>query len=200
MTFAAIASGTVFQDRYEILSVLGEGGFGVMYEARQLTTGQPVAVKVMREVLGTRAADARRRASRFKREMRFCARLHHPNIVRLIDSGQAEGERLYIVFEFVPGKNLAEVLADEGALDPSEARHLMLQVLDALSCAHGQGVVHRDLKPQNVMLVPTGARRNALVLDFGIGALVPCAPPEEADVTSSNEILCSPAYAAPEQL
>lgn len=195
-----IAPGTVFQGRYEILSALGEGGFGVVYEGRQLTTGQRVAIKVMRRVPGASATDARRRASRFQREMRFCARLHHPNIVRLIDSGQGEGEELYTVFEFVPGKNLAQVIADDGALDPMEARHLMLQVLDALSCAHAQGLVHRDIKPQNVMVVPTGARRNAIVLDFGIGVLVRRAPEGEANVTSSNEILCTPAYTAPEQI
>ncbi len=200
MMSTAVASGTVFQGRYELLGVLGEGGFSVIYKGRQLTTGQLVAVKVMRPARGMSPAGARRRGARFQREMRFCARLHHPNIVRLIDSGQADDGQLYTVFELVPGQNLAEVLAEEGALDPAEARHLMLQILDALCCAHGQGLVHRDLKPDNIMVVPTGARRNALVLDFGIGASLQGAPGQEAKITSSDEILCTPAYAAPEQI
>ncbi|MFT3776538.1 MAG: TOMM system kinase/cyclase fusion protein [Minicystis sp.] len=198
---AAITPGCVFQGRYEVLSVLREGGFATLYEGRQLTTGQPVAIKVLHRLPGGTPADVARRVARIHREMRFCARLHHPNIVRLIDFGQTDEGWLYTVFELVPGLNLAEVLAREGALDPPEARYLMLQVLDALCCAHAQGVVHRDLKPANIMIVPTGARRNALVLDFGIGAAIASDPEgQEPKLTGSHEILCTPAYAAPEQL
>ncbi|MGK4004177.1 TOMM system kinase/cyclase fusion protein [Sorangium sp. So ce1036] len=201
MSINAVAPGAVFQGRYEVLSVLRQGGFAVVYKGRQLATGQPVAIKVLHQVRGCSPADAARYDARFRREMGFCARLHHPNIVRLLDSGQTDEGQLYAVFEFVPGKNLAELLSDEGVLDPQETRYLMLQVLDALSCAHAQGVVHRDLKPANVMVVPTGARRNALVLDFGIGAVVAGAHEgHEVKLTASNELLCTPAYAAPEQL
>src|SRR6266436_1046581 len=99
----------------------------------------------------------------------LAAGLSHPNIVRLFDSGETEGGRLYAVFEYVPGSTLKEVLAREGSLGWGETVHLMTQVLDALSCAHARGVIHRDLKPENIMLTKTGARRNALVLDFGLG-------------------------------
>ncbi|WP_437332072.1 TOMM system kinase/cyclase fusion protein [Sorangium sp. So ce394] len=201
MTPTAIAPGAVFQERYEIVSALRESGFADVYKGRQLATGQMVAIKVMRPARGGKPADVARRCARFHQETRFCAQLHHPNIVRLIDAGQTDEGTLYTIFEFVPGKNLAEVLAEETALDPTEARHLMLQVLDALGCAHGQSVVHRDLKPSNIMIVSTGARRNALVLDFGIGALIAGAMEGvDAKLTPSNEILCTPAYAAPEQL
>ncbi|XXX72871.1 TOMM system kinase/cyclase fusion protein [Sorangium sp. So ce134] len=201
MSPTAIAPGAVFQERYEIVSALRESGFADVYKGRQLATGQMVAIKVMRPARGGKPADVARRCARFHQETRFCAQLHHPNIVRLIDAGQTGEGTLYTIFEFVPGKNLAEVLAEEAALDPREARHLMLQVLDALGCAHGQGVVHRDLKPSNIMIVSTGARRNALVLDFGIGALIAGAEEGvDAKLTPSNEILCTPAYAAPEQL
>ncbi|WP_437579912.1 TOMM system kinase/cyclase fusion protein [Sorangium sp. So ce887] len=196
MSIETVAPESVFQSRYEVLSLLYKDGFAALYKARQLATGQLVAIKVVRLGRDDRSPDvARRRSARFRREMRFCARLHHPNIVRLIDSGQTDAGQLYTVFEFVPGQSLAELVAAEGALAPQEARHLMLQVLDALGCAHSQGVVHGDLRPGAIMIVPTGARRNALVLDFGIGAAVAGAR-GDADETSAG---AAPVYAAPEQ-
>ncbi|WP_437564589.1 protein kinase domain-containing protein [Sorangium sp. So ce542] len=194
-----LSTGEIFQGRYEIGSPLGEGGFGTVYKAWQLATRQAVAIKVLQ--LGPQdGSPVDKRQARFHREMWLCGRLHHPNIVRLIDFGRADEDIAYSVFEFVPGKNLSAVLSEEGALEPSEARHLMLQVLDALSCAHTQGIVHRDLKPSNIMVVPTGARRNALVLDFGIGGLTRDARRDGyATLTATHEMLCTPAYAAPEQ-
>lgn len=190
---------TELQGRYELLEKLGEGGFGTIYKARQITTGQTVAIKVLHLAKNATEAAQQRRLARFQREMQLCARVHHPNIVRLIDSGRAENGLVYTVFEFAPGKNLAQVLAEEGALELNQVRHLMIQLLDALACAHSLGVIHRDFKPANIMVVPTGARRNALVVDFGIGVLT-----EEsangARLTVTNESLGTPAYAAPEQL
>ncbi|WP_437959774.1 TOMM system kinase/cyclase fusion protein [Sorangium sp. So ce119] len=196
MSVEAVAPESVFQGRYEIVSLLCKEDLATLYKGRQLATGQLVAIKVLRPGRDGGSADAaRRRGARFRREMRFCAQLHHPNIVRLIDSGQTDAGQLYTVFEFVPGQSLAELLAAEGALEPREARHLMLQVLDALSCAHGRGVVHGDLRPGAVMIVPTGARRNALVLDFGIGAAVAGARGGDDETPAGVEAL----YAAPEQ-
>ncbi|WP_437639192.1 TOMM system kinase/cyclase fusion protein [Sorangium sp. So ce854] len=193
------ASPFQLQGRYEILSRIGAGGFGTVFQGRQVATGQRVAIKVLKP--GAREGAASKRAARFQREMRLCARLHHTNIVGLIDSGQTSDGQIYLVFEFVPGKNLREVLREEGALDPQEARHLMLQVLDALSAAHAQGITHRDLKPSNLMIMPTGARRNALVLDFGIGAIAEDVEAAgEASLTGDDEFLGTPPYAAPEQL
>ncbi|AUX45214.1 protein kinase [Sorangium cellulosum] len=194
---AALIPGATFEGRYEILARLGEGGFGVVHKARQLTTGQPVALKILRLAEQGGAAQADRRVARFLRETRLCAQLHHPNIVQLVDSGQMEDGSLYTVFAFAPGDNLAALLEREGALAPPEARHLMLQVLDALACAHAAGVVHRDLKPSNIMVIPTGARRNALVLDFGIGATLD--EERSARLTGSHDALGTPGYGAPEQ-
>jgi len=160
----AAGLGAAFQGRYELLEKVGAGGFGNVYKARQLTTGQTVAIKVLRIPEGHSKQQADRLVARFQREMRLCGQLHHPNVVRLMDSGQADARLIYSVFEFVPGKDLARILAAERRLGPIEARHLMMQVLDALACAHAQGVVHRDLKPENIMVVPTGARRNATAL------------------------------------
>lgn len=195
-----LAPGTTFEGRYEIIAKLGEGGFGAVHEARQLTTGQLVAIKIMRHPEGGGAARSETRIARFLREAQLCAQLHHPNIVQVVDSGQTGDGRLFTVFAFAPGDNLAELLGKEGGLRPREAQHLMLQVLDALACAHAQGVVHRDLKPSNIIVIPTGARRNAVVLDFGIGAIIDPIPGEgAARLTGSNDTLGTPGYGAPEQ-
>jgi serine/threonine protein kinase len=104
---------------------------------------------------GRHRRDVENQIARFRREMRLCAELSHPNIVRLIDSGESEDGMLYAVFAYVPGATLREVLATEGPLGWELARHLMTQVLDALACAHTRGVVHRDLKPENIMVTQT---------------------------------------------
>ena len=186
-----------FEGRYEAGEQLGEGGFGQVFQARQLATGQLVAIKVL-QLQQNRQLETQ--LARFRREMELCAGLHHPNIVRLIDSGQLGDDVLCTVFEYVPGESLASLLR-QGGLEPREATHLMTQVLDALGCAHAAGVAHRDLKPHNIMVTDTGVRRNAMVLDFGIGALVEAAQLDElARLTKTNELLGTPAYAAPEQL
>ncbi|WP_437649003.1 TOMM system kinase/cyclase fusion protein [Sorangium sp. So ce362] len=195
-----LAGGAAFADRYELLSEIGMGGFGAVYKARQLTTGQAVALKIMRPPEQDGAAQIERRIARFIRETQLCAQLHHPNIVPLVDAGRVGEQLLYTVFSFVPGETLADVLAREGALAPREARHLMLQVLDALACAHAQGIIHRDLKPRNIMVLASGARRNAVVLDFGIGALVGAGAEQHIQLTGTNEALGTVGYAAPEQL
>ena len=192
------AAGAIFEKAYEIVSPLGSGTFGSVYRARQRSTGQDVAIKVLRVHPAEANGDAERMAERFRREMRLCADLYHPNIVRLIDSGTSEAGFLYSVFEYVPGVTLRDLLEAEHTLCLREAVHLMAQVLDALSCAHGRGIVHRDLKPENIMIANTGARRNALVLDFGLGAFTEGR--DRTRITATCEMLGTPSYAAPEQL
>ncbi|XYH98713.1 protein kinase domain-containing protein [Sorangium sp. So ce1128] len=201
MNQETLAPRTVFQGRYEILSLLRESRLAVVYEGRQIASEQPVVLKIMRlSPEDGPAALARRRVARFLREMRRCARLHHPGIVLPFDAGQTDEGRLYAVFERVPGQSLAELLSAQGALEPEEARHLMRQVLDALACAHRQGVVHGDLRPAHVMVVPSAAQRSALVLGFGFSAVaaVARAGQEEAPL-SGRDLLGSHAYLAPEQ-
>src|SRR5689334_1929146 len=192
--------GSIFERRYEILALLGEGSFGRVYKGRQLHTGQAVAIKVLRFWEGDTPANVENQVGRFRREMRLCGELSHPNIVRLLDSGEAEDGTLYAVFEYVPGSTLRDILK-EGRLGWDVARRLMTQVLDALACAHACGVVHRDLKPENIMVTGTDAQRNAIVLDFGLGGLAQ-APRDWSlpRLTATHELLGTPGYAAPEQL
>ena len=193
--------GSIVHGGYEILTELGTGSFGRIYRARQLSTGQTVAVKILRYWKEESSGETGNQLERFQREMRLCAQLSHPNIVRLIDSGKAEDGTLYTVFEFVSGATLKEVLASERSLSWNETLHLMTQVLDALACAHALGVVHRDLKPENIMVTKTGARRNAMVLDFGLGGFSREAQQWSLPrLTATHEVMGTPCYAAPEQL
>lgn len=189
---------------YETLALLGEGGGGTVYKARQSSTGQIVALKAIRVDSVSQAQagnDLTRVVERFERETQLCAQLHHPNIVRLLDKGVTVDGHLFAVFEYVPGETLREHLARRGAMSAVEAGMLMGQVLDALACAHEQGIAHRDLKPQNIMISQTGARLHAKILDFGIAAMVP--ESRQADyrqLTMTREAIGTPSYSAPEQL
>jgi tetratricopeptide (TPR) repeat protein/tRNA A-37 threonylcarbamoyl transferase component Bud32 len=196
----SIVEDPALRERYTVIARIGSGTFGSVYEAVQRSTGQRVAIKILRPREEKGDATLAQDVERFQRETRLCAQLHHPNIVRLIDSGEIAA-LLYAVFEFVPGSNLADILAQEGALEPVEALHLMSQVLDALSCSHRLGIVHRDLKPANIMVTSTGARRNAMVLDFGLGVFAhETVRGAGGRLTEDGEYLGTPLYSAPEQL
>ncbi|WP_437730605.1 nSTAND1 domain-containing NTPase [Sorangium sp. So ce1335] len=201
MSRETIAPGTLFQGRYELVSLVRRTRVAAVYEGRQIATGQPILLTVIHRVGdGVPAVVARRRGARFLREMRCCARLQHPGIARPLDAGQTDEGTLYAAFERVPGQRLSELLAQQGALEPHEARGLMRQVLDALACAHRQGMVHGDLRPAHVMIVPSGAQRSALVLDLGFGAIATGARGDEEGAPDSGpELVGSLAYAAPEQ-
>lgn len=190
--------GSIIDNRYELISHIGSGGFGVVYKAKQLTTGQLVAVKIARVLDEKQSSGV---AARFKREMAVVADLSHPNIVRLIDAGQLPDKRLFAVLELIRGTTLSELLGSEGPMSPTEAKHLMTQVLDALCSAHDLGVIHRDLKPANIMVTNVGARRNALVLDFGIATFTKGVRAESyQSLTPVGAVGGTPAYMAPEQL
>ncbi len=186
---------------YELLELIGVGGFGKVYRASQASTGQIVALKLL-QLDDTLAPSQRdRHIERFEREAQLCAQLRHPHIVRLLDKGQTADHQVFVVFEYVPGETLKKVLKRHGALSPQETRDLMGQVLDALACAHTQGVVHRDLKPQNIMITTNGLRRHATILDFGVAAFVPEARQSDyKTLTLTHEALGTPSYSSPEQL
>jgi TOMM system kinase/cyclase fusion protein len=193
--------GRLLGGQYRVEEHLGAGGFGDVFRAVQEKTKQLVALKVLRALPGTGAPNTDRQLARFRREMRVCAELHHPHIVRLIDTGESEEGQLYSVFEYVPGETLADLLETKGALPVETTIEVMSQVLDALGLAHSRGIVHRDLKPNNIMADTSGPRPRVKVLDFGISGFVEGIVIDSLrSLTLTREILGTPAYAAPEQL
>ena len=188
-------------DGYELVSHLGRGSHGEVFRAIQSSTGQPVAVKVLRIRTHAHSPPRATQVERFRREMTACARLQHPNIVRAIDAGVTQDGRLYSVFEYVPGPTLRNVLQEHRALPIHRLREFLLQTLDALVCAHASGIIHRDFKPENIVVSTTGIRPNFKVLDFGVSAFLEGhGPLELTRLTGNDEVVGTPAYAAPEQL
>jgi tRNA A-37 threonylcarbamoyl transferase component Bud32 len=179
---------TALADRYRIERELGQGGMATVYLAEDLRHHRKVAVKVLRpELAATLGPD------RFSREIEVAAQLQHPNILPLHDSGEAEGF-LYYVMPFIQGESLRERLAKRGELPIHEAVRILSEVADALAAAHALGVVHRDIKPDNVML----SGRHALVTDFGVAKAVSEATGRNK-LTTAGVALGTPAYMAPEQ-
>jgi serine/threonine-protein kinase len=175
-------------DRYRVERELGQGGMATVYLAQDLKHRRQVALKVLRpELAATLGPD------RFFREIEVAARLQHPHILPLHDSGEAGGF-LYYVMPFVNGENLRGRLTRHGELPIHEAVRLLAEVADALAYAHAQGVVHRDIKPDNVLL----SGRHALVTDFGVAKAVSEATGRHT-LTTAGVALGTPAYMAPEQ-
>jgi eukaryotic-like serine/threonine-protein kinase len=192
----------VLDHKYRLEHLLGRGGMGAVYRARDMRLDRLVAVKVVRaDLIGN--PDARRR---FRREAQIIARLQHPAIVAVFDYGTLDDGSAYLVMEFVRGEDLRRVLVRESRLDPARAVRILSTVCGAIEAAHREGVLHRDLKPENIVL-PAGDL-DAKVLDFGIakvtaadhtGAAV--ASPDAATVlTVEGAVVGTPAYMAPEQL
>jgi len=175
-------------DRYTIERELGHGGMATVYLAQDLKHHRKVAVKVLRPELAASLG-----SERFFREIEIVARLQHPHILPLHDSGEAGGF-LYYVMPYVEGESLRERLARKGELPVSDAVRTLTEVVDALAYAHSRGVVHRDLKPDNIMI----SGRQPLVMDFGIAKAVSIATGSQP-VTTGGLALGTPAYMAPEQ-
>ena len=179
---------TALADRYAIEREIGAGGMATVYLAEDLKHHRKVAVKVLRPDLAAALGP-----ERFLREIEVAAQLHHPHILPLYDSGEADGF-LYYVMPYEEGQSLREKLAKEGELPVTEAVRLLRDVVDALAHAHKHGVVHRDIKPDNVML----SDRHALVTDFGVAKAVTEATGRQ-QLTTAGVALGTPAYMAPEQ-
>ena len=175
-------------DRYRIERELGQGGMATVYLAFDIKHERKVAIKVLRPELAASIGP-----ERFLREIRIAAQLQHPHVLPLLESGDADGF-LYYVMPFVDGESLRDRLARQGELPVHEAIKLIAEITDALSYAHRQGVVHRDIKPDNVML----SGRHALVVDFGVAKAVSEASGRN-QLTTAGVALGTPAYMAPEQ-
>lgn len=172
----------------EIQEILGRGGMGIVYKARQIALDRPVALKILLPRFKDQAAFA----ERFGREARTLARLNHPNIVDLYDFGQAGGH-WFFVMEYVDGVDLRHALC-QGRLAPEEALAIVPRICDALQYAHSQGIVHRDIKPENVLIDEQG---NVKIADFGLARIV--LQEREAPITGTGDIMGTPQYMAPEQ-
>src|SRR5512136_2597838 len=171
----------------EILELIGRGGMGAVYKARQPRLDRLVALKLLPQSL---AADATF-AERFNREARVLARLNHPSIVTVYDFGQAGGF-FYLLMEFVDGVNLRQAMR-AGRFSPQQALVLVPKICDALQFAHNEGVLHRDIKPENILL---DTRGRVKIADFGIAKLVGDAR-ESITLTASGLALGTPNYMAP---
>ena len=178
--------GTLLAERYEILALLGQGGMGAVYKARDTELGRLVALKLIRADLASNPEILRR----FKQELILAREVTHRNVIRIFDLGQAKGFK-FITMEFVEGRDLRAVLRERGKLPPEETVRIIAQVCRALESAHAAGVVHRDLKPQNIML---DAKDRVYVMDFGIAHSL-----ETPGMTQTGALMGTPEYMSPEQ-
>jgi len=178
--------GTVLSGRYKLEAKLGSGGMSTVYLARDTTLDRQVAVKVMHREMSEQADQL----ERFRQEARAVAKLSHPNVVAVIDAGE-DGGHPYIVFEYVEGETLKQRINRIGALDPQEALAYAIEIARGLTVAHARNMVHRDIKPQNVLIDAEG---RAKLTDFGISRQL-----EQDGMTATGRVLGTTDYVAPEQ-
>ena len=181
-----IAPGKTVGGRYKIKSHIGTGGMATVYLAQDLILERPVAVKVLRLDFHTNEAAMRR----FQREAQSATQLVHPNIVSVYDVGEEDGTN-YIVMEYVEGTDLKEYIRERGPLPPREAVRIMTQIVSAIELAHKNRIIHRDIKPQNILIDREG---NVKITDFGIAIAL-----SETSLTQTNTLLGSVHYLSPEQ-
>jgi serine/threonine protein kinase/tetratricopeptide (TPR) repeat protein len=178
--------GKLLGGRYQILRVLGEGGMGAVYQARDLELERIIALKVIRFELASNTGILQR----FKQELILARNVTHKNVIRIYDLGEADGIK-FITMEYVEGDDLRSLLRSKGKLPPGEAVVIIQQICRALEVAHGEGVIHRDLKPQNVMLDPQG---RIVVMDFGLARSF-----ESQGMTQTGALVGTLEYMSPEQ-
>lgn len=182
----AIQAGTVLASRYEILQLLGEGGMGAVYKAQDRAVDRLVALKVIRAEL----AHQPEILERFKRELVLARQITHKNVIRIFDLGEADGIK-FISMDFIEGQDLKSMVRERGTIAPEEARNIIIQVCRALNAAHSESVIHRDLKPQNIMV---DAQGRVTVMDFGIARSM-----EAPGLTTTGMVIGTPEYMSPEQ-
>jgi eukaryotic-like serine/threonine-protein kinase len=184
--------GTVLDGAYRLNRLISVGGMSTVYEATQLRLDRPVAVKVM----ATDLADNPEALARFRREAKITAKLAHPHVVQLLDSGTTETGRPYLVTEYLEGEDVQSLLERVGRMTLAQVVPILRQVASALTAIHTKGVVHRDLKPSNLLLVAVNAPPDFVkVLDFGVSKLHAAS----TQLTHAPSMLGTPEYMSPEQ-
>src|SRR5579885_3208896 len=184
------ASTKQFSSRYELNHKLGAGGMGVVYKGYDKVLSKQVAVKLLLPSLKKEAA------IRFQKEARAAAKLDHLNILKVLDFGQTETGELYLIMDFIEGESLSDLIKRQGPLDVNLAVDIFLQLSSGLEHAHRNSVLHRDVKPSNVMLVKSpGGGYICKIVDFGLAKL----DSEEQKLTATGARIGSPMYMSPEQ-
>ncbi len=181
-----LAPGSLLGQRYEILRILGEGGMGAVYKARDIELNRMVALKVIRPDLAGHQAII----DRFKQELLLATQVTHKNVIRIYDLSEADGMK-FITMEYVEGEDLRGLMQKKGKLSPEEAVEIMQQTCRALEAAHSAGIIHRDLKPQNIMQDKSG---RILVMDFGLARTL-----EGDGMTQTGALVGTMDYMSPEQ-
>ena len=186
--------GRILNQRYEILKVIGEGGMGIVYKARQLSTGKIVAVKIIHSAMEDWSS-----IQRFKREVKLQSMLQHPNIVNVFDFDESDDGKHYFVMDFVEGKSLKNILAETGILPLSLFFELTVQICDGIHYAHSKGIIHRDLKTENIFVVTLSHQKIVKILDFGLAKAINVKDAEQTGLSSTGVALGTPNYISPEQ-
>ena len=182
-----LGTGSTFAGRYQVIEELGAGGMGRVYKVHDTKIGEKIALKLLR----SEATLDRNSLERFSNELKLARKVRHKNVCQMFDLGEAEGTR-YITMEYVRGEDLRQLIRKVGRLSPGQAVAVARQVCDGLAEAHRLGVVHRDLKPQNIMLDEDG---NARIMDFGIARSL-----SGEGITGAGAFIGTPEYMSPEQV
>jgi|GEM_PF-3764295 len=177
--------------KYEIVRELGRGSMGIVYEARDTSSGKAVALKILTIAAGIDGNTRQQILERFRREARIAQQLIHPNIASIYDDGDDKG-KFYIAMELCTGTTLRNFLKFEKQMNPAKVKDIAMQLLSALAVAHEEGIYHRDIKPDNIVIGKDGRVK---LMDFGIAKLS-----TEATMTQAGQIMGSPAYMPPEQI
>lgn len=189
--------GKIIGDKYEVLETIGGGGMGMIYKAKHILMKRIVAIKMMHPQYVSSASNLKR----FQQEAQAASALSHPNILAVFDFGLTPEGAPFLVMDFLEGTNLAEVLDEVGLLPASRATNIFAQACAGLAHAHSKGVIHRDLKPGNIMLVEFDQRKDFVkIVDFGIAKVLPSGDESESShLTQTGEVFGSPLYMSPEQ-
>ena len=197
MTTETDYSSFLIGGKYMIQSLIGSGSMSTVYKGIKRGTSKPVAVKIMKRNL----IEDEEIVTRFVREVKACMTLEHKNIIRVFDAGTLSTGESYMVMEFLAGRSLADILESEKVLSPARAIEIICQAADGLGVAHGRGYFHRDVKPENLMVVPSRFQRDCVkVLDFGVAKMADSLNAGDKFATAPGDVLGTPLFMSPEQI